>query len=1297
MIFTERTISVQKGTSSINDTIVLYRGDKNVEVRFTLNEGSPFKFGSGASPNIIEKTEASYGQLVINTPNDLPSIFSEIVPTNEGKIVFTITTEMIDEITEVGHYTFQIRLFDEGMNSRATLPEVANGIEIREPIATEDVTDTNEADMATVGYALATTGVLEDAFDSEGNYNKTAWKTGDRITAAKLNKIEAGIDGVNKKVASGGTGGGVADSVDWSNVQNKPTIPTNTSQLTNDSGFITNVPDEYITETELNARRYASEQYVDDAVNNASISGGYTHPATHPASMITGLSTVATSGDYNDLTNKPTIPTRTSELTNNSDFVDSAFVSQKIAEASLTGGEVDLSGYVTKGVGNASQIQFADGQTFQAKLDAGTLKGEKGDQGEQGMQGLKGDKGDKGDPGEQGPQGLQGPKGDKGESNAVGVSLADTAGHFNADNVEDALEELVLRTINLENGGNIPSSSLASDILTMNYASAHEVLPNAPIDDVWKDKPRDGKMATIPTQNCSDCASGTHNGNYQAGSLWSAFGQWATIYKIKDTALVENVGVEITDFKMWRYNTSTNEWVLINEGFDYGSFYLESFWDDGSAPLNDHKILSSDKKTYKCLMDSQTSGRCFHPFSPQINWSDVGFSNNTNPCYVVSQAKVRLIKWNEGGADNRDQAQLCANVGGDYWIYKNASYDNQWRHNGDFRIGYFKKITKDWQYVYCTTCPQNWDKGFPCDSKTGTTGQDGLTTAISVNGNTYTHVNGVITLPNYPTVPTNVSEFTNDAHYASETFVTNKIAEAQLGGSGGGTGTDVSVGTRPWSNYKWACIGDSLTDSTINANTKYHQIIANETGIIVQELAKGGTGYTAGYDSSSTFYDRIANIAEDTDIVTLFGSVNDWKNNEHNTLCHEIGTVNDVYDDSQTVIQNTFCANLNKTFDALYAKVPTAQVIVFGAMPYYGVNDTYFDNVRKALIDVCAKRHIPYVDMFDATGFYRIMDNATYAAAYTTDFTGTNYDAGKSFGHPNNEAHRKIIAPKFYAKLKEYLPITHEVQSGGGTTPVLCTGVSLDANSLTFETNATQTLHATFTPSNTTENKVWSSDNPSIATVANGVVTPVSNGSCNIIITCGSFSATCAVTVNIAEEPGSGEGPGSGGESGSTPDFVNYAYNTDTYTSPTTRGGYYFMYKMNKSVSDGVLTMTKQEGLAENIDSYALFRMGIADNNTYYYRALVRTASQGVKVGINGDTSPIPADNEWHLVSYIAVDESMTGNAFAIDFINAQVDGPVELKELMKINLTEIYSAGNEPNKETCDTTFTTYKTGLIG
>ena len=142
MIFADRTVTVKRGIGSINEPVVLYRGDKEVEIRFTLKEKAPFIFNKEVDSNIIENSEAAYGQLVIKTPNDLPAIFSEVTPTSEGKIVFKITGEMIDEITEVGNYSFQIRLFDESMNSRVTLPEVNVGIEIREPIASEDTSST---------------------------------------------------------------------------------------------------------------------------------------------------------------------------------------------------------------------------------------------------------------------------------------------------------------------------------------------------------------------------------------------------------------------------------------------------------------------------------------------------------------------------------------------------------------------------------------------------------------------------------------------------------------------------------------------------------------------------------------------------------------------------------------------------------------------------------------------------------------------------------------------------------------------------------------------------------------------------------------------------------------------------------------------------------------------------------------------------------------------------------------------------------------------------------------------------
>lgn len=81
-------------------------------------------------------------------------------------------------------------------------------------------------------------------------------------------------------------------------------------------------------------------------------------------------------------------------------------------------------------------------------------------------------------------------------------------------------------------------------------------------------------------------------------------------------------------------------------------------------------------------------------------------------------------------------------------------------------------------------------------------------------------------------------------------------------------------------------------------------------------------------------------------------------------------------------------------------------------------------------------------------------------------------------------------------------------------TPVACTGITLSANAIAFEsTTDTQTLTATVTPSNTTDSVIWSSDNTDIATVSDGIITPIADGSCIITATCGTQSATCSVTI----------------------------------------------------------------------------------------------------------------------------------------------------------------------------------------
>ena len=107
------------------------------------------------------------------------------------------------------------------------------------------------------------------------------------------------------------------------------------------------------------------------------------------------------SGSYNDLTNKPTIPTvdvtkayvdsevskKADKTHSHSEYATPSYVQEKIAEASLSGGEVDLSAYAT--------IEFVNQEIKEIELTPGP-QGERGLQGERGPQGEKGEPGDGG-------------------------------------------------------------------------------------------------------------------------------------------------------------------------------------------------------------------------------------------------------------------------------------------------------------------------------------------------------------------------------------------------------------------------------------------------------------------------------------------------------------------------------------------------------------------------------------------------------------------------------------------------------------------------------------------------------------------------------------------------------------------------------------------------------------------------------------------------------------------------------------------------------------------------------------
>nr|DAT67382.1 MAG TPA: tail fiber protein [Caudoviricetes sp.] len=266
-------------------------------------------------------------------------------------------------------------------------------------------------------------------------------KNGDvKVSQTYAYDVEMGIG----EGAQVGTGGG-GDGHTHSNLStlNKVTESKlrewdNKSNFSGSYNDLTDKPTDLATQTYVNQKiaeaslsggdvdlsGYATIDFVTQEINNIELTPGPQGPIgpkgdTGPQGERGIQGPQGPKGDpgttsWNDLDDKPTIPSIEGLATQ-------TYVNQKIAEATLSGGEVDLSAYAT--------IEFVEQEIEKIELTPGPQgpqgpQGEKGEVGPQGLQGLKGDKGEvgpqgpqgeRGDIGPQGLQGIQGPKGDKGD------------------------------------------------------------------------------------------------------------------------------------------------------------------------------------------------------------------------------------------------------------------------------------------------------------------------------------------------------------------------------------------------------------------------------------------------------------------------------------------------------------------------------------------------------------------------------------------------------------------------------------------------------------------------------------------------------------------------------------------------------------------------------------------------------------------------------------------------------------------------------------------------------------------
>lgn len=154
--------------------------------------------------------------------------------------------------------------------------------------ATPDYVDTKVADL--VNSSPETLDTLKELSDALGNDSNFATTVANQI-GSKANKDDVYTKGETDTLLEGKANSEHNHVV--SDITDFPTIPTKTSQLINDSGFLT-------------------------SSNGLITSVSWSDITNKPS-----FSDIAISGSYNDLVDTPTIPTKTSELTNDSGYITS--------------------------------------------------------------------------------------------------------------------------------------------------------------------------------------------------------------------------------------------------------------------------------------------------------------------------------------------------------------------------------------------------------------------------------------------------------------------------------------------------------------------------------------------------------------------------------------------------------------------------------------------------------------------------------------------------------------------------------------------------------------------------------------------------------------------------------------------------------------------------------------------------------------------------------------------------------------------------------------------------------------
>ena len=325
---------------SLSDSLQFYQNDQ-LKLIFEIN-----KYGIDVASSFTHKTlmplQPLTATLFIETPLGVDSIESANIEDNA--VTFYLTS---NQTQHIGTSMMQIKLTDDD-GCQITLPSFTFEVQ-------KNIYD-NAVQVSGILLADENGNVLSD--ENGNTINATA--TTESSKQIKDFSLKTGVsgqedilvqdNGVTKRIKSNE----LIDTVDLTGYATETYVQNKIAEASLSGGEVD--LSGYATKDELSTKANKSELH---SHSNKTVLDGIT------SAKVTEWNNKSTfDGNYNSLTNKPTIPTvdvnknyvdtqlatkaNKSDIPSLNGYATETYVQNKIAEASLSGGEVDLSGYATK-------------------------------------------------------------------------------------------------------------------------------------------------------------------------------------------------------------------------------------------------------------------------------------------------------------------------------------------------------------------------------------------------------------------------------------------------------------------------------------------------------------------------------------------------------------------------------------------------------------------------------------------------------------------------------------------------------------------------------------------------------------------------------------------------------------------------------------------------------------------------------------------------------------------------------------------------------------------------------------